>query len=1045
MRLLLILLILFNCLQIVHSEESYNILLLNSYHKGYKWTDEVTRGVEETFADRNISLYIEYLDSKRFFNPEYLEALSVLLKKKHRSNPYDLVITSDNNAFDFYRERGAGIFDEIPVVFCGLNYLKEADLKGLSNVTGINERADIEKNLELIESIHSDIDRILIISDNTTTGAKIRDEIENLKDKRSPDKPGLDLVYDISAAELKERLEQLDDKYIVYLTVFSRDRLGEFFEFDRSTEFISRSSSVPVYGTWNFQLGHGIVGGYLVEGYSQGQNAAFMALDILSGMTADLIPVDYNTQVSLNFDFKEMEKSGIRQRDIPPESVVINHTELFFYRYKLQILVVTLLFILLLSAFLGVAYGLFKTRKAERRIRFSEESLRATLYSIGDGVISTDLNQKIVRMNPVAELLTGWNNSEAQGCDISKVFRINHVISGEPMKNPIGEALASGRIIGLPRHTSLTARDGREFKIADSAAPIQDDSGQITGAVLVFRNITEEYRIQEELLKEKDYAARIINNAPGLICGLDEEGTSTFINPVFEKITGYSSEEIIGRNFWKLFYPDEEFSQVRKLLNDSRDGVVVDYEMVLTCKNGDKKNIVWNSFARKNNNNEITGYLGFGFDITVQKTIKEALTISKKRLRTIIDLVPSSIFVKNREGVFLALNKPTADGMGLGIKEIVGKKLEEVYPYPELVKNMLEQDRIVFENGKPIQVAEENYAGKTGELLWQKTVKIPCPENLFGEPAVLGVSTDITDIKKAEQRLYETNKELVNHKNNLEELVAGRTLELQISLDHLQETQKKLVESEKMAALGGLVAGVAHEVNTPVGIGVTAASHLEESIHDFEKLYETDRVSRKDFEKFLELCAKSSKMLLSNMNRAAELIQSFKQVAVDQSSQERRVFLIHEYIDEVLLSLNATMKKTPYKIQVNCPEELEIDSYPGALSQIITNLVMNSLKHGFEGQDEGTITIDVRKSESNVLIIFGDTGCGIPEEYLDKIFEPFFTTKRGAGGSGLGMNIVYNLVTQSLQGQISCSSEVGRGTWFEIEFPSHIEYKKGSP
>ena len=127
-------------------------------------------------------------------------------------------------------------------------------------------------------------------------------------------------------------------------------------------------------------------------------------------------------------------------------------------------------------------------------------------------------------------------------------------------------------------------------------------------------------------------------------------------------------------------------------------------------------------------------------------------------------------------------------------------------------------------------------------------------------------------------------------------------------------------------------------------------------------------------------------------------------------------------------------------VKINCPEDLEIDSFPGALSQIITNLIMNSIKHGFEGMDKGTITIDIKRSDDNIMLLYGDTGRGISDSHLEKIFDPFFTTKRGVGGSGLGMNIVYNLVTQTLNGQISCTSKVGHGTWFEIEFPVHIKY-----
>jgi len=1021
------------------SESPVNVLLLNSYHQGYLWTDEITQGIEDTFRKANLDLHIEYMDSKRHTEESYMDLLNQLLEKKHSMYNYNIVITSDNDAFNFYKKRGAEIFGDVPFVFCGLNYFREDQLEGLKNVTGINEEASIEENLNLIELIHKDCKRILVVADNTTTGVQIQSEINRIVSARDPDSPVLEMIYDVSKSELINRLNNLDRETIVFLTVFFRDRKGVFFEYDESVEFISSNSTVPVYGAWDFQLNNGIVGGYLVDGYSQGAEAADKALEILSGVDVRDVPVKQKTPVHLVFDYNQLQRFEIYANNLPKGSHIENRPLSFFSMYKEQLIIIFSVFIFLLMALVGVAYGYIQAKQAEKLILSNEENLRTTLYSIGDAVISTDLKACVVRMNPIAEVLTGWDNNSAKGRPVEEVFQIFHAVSGDVLENPVPQVLSTGKIVSLDRHTSLIACDGREFKISDSAAPIMDDSGTVTGVVLVFRNVSEEYRIQEELINERNYAKRIINNAPSLICGLNDKGITTFINPVIEKITGYREDEIIGVNFWKLFFPGDEFYQVENLLRDSLDGVVVDYEMLMTCKNGTKKTIVWNSFSRKNEEGEIIGYLGFGYDVTDEKKIKEVIEISKKRLRTIIDLVPSSIFVKDINGVFLAVNKSTSDFYGLDIYNMIGKNQKDLVLSLDRLEKMLQQDRQVIERGEPMEIAEEQYTDHKGNVLWQKTVKVPCPDNLFGEPAVLGIATDITKIKMAEKELFETNLELLEHKNHLEELVSERTLELQKSLDYLKETQNKLIESEKMAALGSLVAGVAHEINTPVGIGVTAASHLEESAMSFEELYKSGNILRTDFEKFLELSLLSSRMILSNMKRAADLIQSFKQVAVDQSSQEQRFFRIHEYIDEILMSLHSKFKHTAYTIEVICPEEFEINSYPGALSQIITNLVVNSLKHGFEDLDEGSITIDIRKSKKNALIVYEDTGKGISKENLEKIFDPFFTTKRGFGGSGLGMNIVYNLVTQSLNGSIKCNSIVGQGTLFEIKFP--VEFR----
>ena len=286
-----------------------------------------------------------------------------------------------------------------------------------------------------------------------------------------------------------------------------------------------------------------------------------------------------------------------------------------------------------------------------------------------------------------------------------------------------------------------------------------------------------------------------------------------------------------------------------------------------------------------------------------------------------------------------------------------------------------------------------------------------------------------------EEEVAARTGELRELNENLEEKVESRTAELQESLDRLKDTQGQLVQSEKMAALGGLVAGVAHEINTPVGIGVTAASHLNDKTKKFAEVYASGKLSRTDFENYISIANESSTMILSNMNRAADLIQSFKQVAVDQSSEQKRNFKVKEYLKEILTSLHPKFKNTKFKINVECPEDFRMDSYPGAFSQIITNFLMNSLKHGFHDLQEGIINICITPNDREVTVIYSDSGNGIAPENLQKIFDPFFTTKRGQGGSGLGMHIVYNLVTQTLGGTITCSSEIDKGAQFQLELP----------
>jgi signal transduction histidine kinase len=289
--------------------------------------------------------------------------------------------------------------------------------------------------------------------------------------------------------------------------------------------------------------------------------------------------------------------------------------------------------------------------------------------------------------------------------------------------------------------------------------------------------------------------------------------------------------------------------------------------------------------------------------------------------------------------------------------------------------------------------------------------------------------TSMIERKRAEENLLE-----INYK--LEERVQERTIELQNYLEDLKQAQEQLIQSERMAALGGLVAGVAHEINTPVGIGYTSITHLKSETAKFREKFRDGGLLVDDLENYLQEVDISSNLIISNLDRAGGLIRSFKAVAVDQTSQEKRTFNLQDYINEILLSLRPKLKRTNHVVDVICPNDISIDGYPGALSQIVTNLAMNSLIYGFDGVESGKIIIVASVDNGMVSLLYSDDGTGMKKRTVQQIYEPFFTTKRNQGGSGLGMHIVFNLVTQKLGGTIECDSTPGKGTQFSIKFPA---------
>ena len=271
---------------------------------------------------------------------------------------------------------------------------------------------------------------------------------------------------------------------------------------------------------------------------------------------------------------------------------------------------------------------------------------------------------------------------------------------------------------------------------------------------------------------------------------------------------------------------------------------------------------------------------------------------------------------------------------------------------------------------------------------------------------------------------------LKENQDGLEKMVDERTSELLTA-------KLQLIEAEKMAALGQLVVGVAHEINTPMGVCVTSISLLQDLTQQLEKNFQKDTVFKKELECYLSENKEITEIIMNNIRRTANLAERFKGVAINQSGEQKQAFKLKPCIDEVCFSLSSNLKQHNHCIEVSCNQEIETEGYPIAFTLVISNLIMNSIAHGFKGKQGGDISIEVNESEKNILIIYSDNGIGIKKENIRKLFEPFFTTNMGTN-SGLGMHIIYNIITQQFKGDIQCESYENKGVIFTISIPRII-------
>ncbi|WDE06832.1 HAMP domain-containing histidine kinase [Thalassomonas viridans] len=275
--------------------------------------------------------------------------------------------------------------------------------------------------------------------------------------------------------------------------------------------------------------------------------------------------------------------------------------------------------------------------------------------------------------------------------------------------------------------------------------------------------------------------------------------------------------------------------------------------------------------------------------------------------------------------------------------------------------------------------------------------------------------------------------------NTQTEHIRAKNAQLTESLEIMETAKNQLVESEKMASLGSLVAGVAHEINTPIGVGITAVTTLQEEIALLRESADNNSLTKNLLVETIDIFQHSTDMIFSNLARVSSLIKSFKHVAVDQAHDEIRSLELRESVQDVIDSIMPKYKYYRVKVKVGIDSRIQCKTYPGALAQIVTNLVINAFLHAFDKEQTGEININADEQNGQITLFISDNGKGMDTQTREKIFEPFYTTKRNQGGTGLGMHIVFNLVTQKLSGQIGCDSEPGKGTRFTMTFPRQPE------
>src|SRR3977135_877731 len=575
--------------------------------------------------------------------------------------------------------------------------------------------------------------------------------------------------------------------------------------------------------------------------------------------------------------------------------------------------------------------------------------------------------------------------------------------------------------------TSIRALAAGKKDASIPATNVNNEIGDIARAAEVFRRTLVDadaareaavHALAEQRLAEESYRKLFEGSVDGIYV-TTPGGALLNANPALARIMGYAAPQDlingIGAIAETVYVHAAARDEYESLMQ--RDGVVREFEYQVHARDG---SILWLSDSAtvvRNEAGEVIRYEGTVRDITDQKRAEDAIAEARRLLQQVIDTVPAVINVKDKQLRYVLMNRYMAGIFGVEPGDAIGRTTSELMSRYGAKKTDA-NDKQVLAAGRGLGFYEEEYMDASGHMRQWLVEKLPRLDRAGEIGNIVTVALDIGERKRGELEMRKAKDAA------------------EAALRNLRETQNSLIEAEKLAALGRLVAGVAHEVNNPVGISLTVASSLERKTAMFADEVARGDLRRSSLKDFLETSRDAASQLVANLNRAAELIQSFKQVAADRNYSDQRSFDLGDLTEQVVMSLRPGLRKHNLTLNVDCQPNLMMNSYPGPYGQVLTNLFLNSVAHAFPDGKPGAVDIQVRESgKDNVEIIFSDNGCGMSLDVRRRAFDPFFTTRRDQGGTGLGLHIVYSIVTNRLGGRLDLDSQPGGGTQIQIILP----------
>ncbi len=1080
------------------SADHKNVLFLHSYHRA-EWTEEIMNGYLSVLKDvGGLSSYVEYMDTKRLETKKYLDKLRDIYEMKYTGIRFDVILTSDDNAFEFALRHQRDLFKNAPIVFCGVSKHEDTDVKRYDNAAGVLEKGGIGETLAFAFNVRPGTGTVYVVHDETDESRRDVKRFFRIMEEEYPD-VSVKKMSSVLYRQIGETMRALPRDSFVFFISFWQDSAGRLVS-PEEVRVILQASSVPVFARSGWLMGKGVVGGKCVTGFSQGATAAKLAKKVLGGTPASALPVIKDSPNQFIFDHNELKKHGISEKMLPPGSIVINKPVSFLRENRRLVLTAAVITVILLALIVFLLVSLVRRRRISEQLRMREMEL-VTSQGTLSGILSASPSGIVKIKGRVFEwvndamcAITGYSEMELVGHDSRFLYPDDK------------EYLRIGKnVYAEGRETSKWVR--KDGTVRDVIFQVAQSSGD--SYIAIITDITDWKKTSEALQKSEEMYRNIINKIQDVFYRFDTNGRLTMVNPAATKMFGYDSvEEMLGLPMEAFWYDPDDLKMMIEKLKDQ--DLVNDYEALLKRKDGSAfyVSITTHYFYDKDGN--LAGREGILRDITERKRSEDALRESEERYRALFDSSPDGVLVMKND-VCVDCNAKACEIYGCTREEFLTRSPEFFSPMHQpdgrISREKAKTKMGLVKSGSP-QYFEWKGMRRDGSL-FDADVSL----NSFylnDEQHVLVIIRDVTERKRASEEIRRLVTALeqaaedvvitdvdgvIEYVNPAFESITGYSRQEAIGstlrilksglhdekfYENLWQTIKEgnvwsgtivnrrkdgvLIHEE--ATISPLVDSAGH-INGFISLkrDVTRQMQLESQLHQSQKMEVVGQLAggiAHDFNNILSAIMGYSNLIQFKIPPNDPIRQYVDQIVASSNkaaalTQSLLAFSRKQIIDPKPVEMNAAITGTK-KILTRLiteditletrleKEELVVMADLVQIDQVLMNLVANARDAMPKG---GTITIRTEKvivggrlieghreiePGPYVLVSVTDTGDGMDKRTRERIFEPFFTTKEPGKGTGLGLAIVYGIIQQH-NGSIRVLSEPGRGTTFEMLLP----------